>query len=128
MIIIAKRNFIDRCIKRSEIKEEMKLIKGSNTDYITPSGKVYSDHGNNMFYCKKIHKFCRNNYLYVNIRLKNGEHKKMRHHRLVAEAFIPKTLTASEQDFGNTKHKMPTVISTTGILTSSRLTTAVEDI
>lgn len=88
VINIAKRNFIDRCIKRSEIKEEMKLIEGSNTDYITPSGKIYSDYGNDMYYPKTVFENKHNHYLYVSIKYREGIRQR-RHHILLAEAYIP---------------------------------------
>ena len=32
-----------------DINEVLTLIKGSKTDYITPSGEIYKDYGNNKF-------------------------------------------------------------------------------
>ena len=49
---MAKRNMTDKLIDKSEIQEELRLIKGSLTDYITPSGEIYKDYGNNKFYHK----------------------------------------------------------------------------
>lgn len=49
---MAKRKMSDKLIDKSEIKEELRLIKGSETDYITPSGEIYKDYGNNKFYHK----------------------------------------------------------------------------
>ena len=43
-----------KLIKKEDIKEEMRLIKGSNTDYITPTSKIYKHYGNDMYYPKKI--------------------------------------------------------------------------
>ena len=37
----------EKLIDKSLIQEEMKLINGSDTDYITPSGEIYKDYGNN---------------------------------------------------------------------------------
>ena len=37
---MAKRNMTDKLIDKSEIQEELRLIKGSLTDYITPSGET----------------------------------------------------------------------------------------
>lgn len=51
---MAKRNLKNKLISKKEIKEEMKIIEGSNSDYITPTGQVYSDYGNNMFLHKKL--------------------------------------------------------------------------
>jgi hypothetical protein len=49
---MAKRKLLDKLIDRSKIKEEMVLINGSDTDYITPSGEVYKDYGENKFFHK----------------------------------------------------------------------------
>lgn len=49
---MAARKLKDKLIDRSEITEELKLIKGSQTDYITPSGEIYKDYGNNKFFHK----------------------------------------------------------------------------
>ena len=89
MINIARRYLTDRCIRKSEIKEEMKLIEGSNTDYITPSGKIYKDYGDDLFYPKKIFENKVNHYLYVNITYADGINHSRRHHVLLAKAFIP---------------------------------------
>ena len=37
----------EKLIDKSEIQEELRLIKESLTDYITPSGEIYKDYGNN---------------------------------------------------------------------------------
>ena len=37
---MARRKLLDKLINRDDITEEMRLIKGSETDYITPSGKA----------------------------------------------------------------------------------------
>ena len=50
---MAARKFTDKLIDRSDILEQLTLIKGSLTDYITPSGEVYKDYGNNKFFHKK---------------------------------------------------------------------------
>lgn len=46
---MAKKNYKDKLVKRENITEEMKLIEGSDTDYITPSGQVYKDYGDGFF-------------------------------------------------------------------------------
>jgi hypothetical protein len=76
-------------INKNDIKEEMKLIDGSSTDYITPSAKVYKDYGNNMFYPKTPHINKHNGYIYVSITFSNGKNKNRRLHILLAKAFIP---------------------------------------
>ncbi|MDY5984615.1 MAG: hypothetical protein SPI94_04000 [Candidatus Onthovivens sp.] len=49
---MARRKMTEKLIDKSEIYEELKLIKGSLTDYITPSGEIYKDYGNNKFFHK----------------------------------------------------------------------------
>ena len=66
---MASRKMTGLLIPRNEIKEEMKLIDGSSTDYITPTGNIYKDYGNNMFYHKSVFPNKNNNYLYCNIRI-----------------------------------------------------------
>ena len=73
MVYIAGRKFIEKLIHRDDINEEMRLIAGSKTDYITPTGKVYKDYGNNMFYPKKASVNNHNGYMYIGITYyKNG--------------------------------------------------------
>ena len=43
----------DKLIKKEKIKEEIKLIKDSKTDYISSKGNIYKDYGDNLFYPKK---------------------------------------------------------------------------
>ena len=50
---MARRKMTDKLIKKEEIKEEIKLIKGSKTDYISSKGNIYKDYGDNLFYPKK---------------------------------------------------------------------------
>ena len=85
---MARRKMTNLLIKREDIKEEMRLIKGSTTDYITPTGNIYKDYGNNMFYHKAVFPNKYNGYLYCGITYENGQ-KQRRIHRLVAEAYIP---------------------------------------
>ena len=47
---MARRNMTQKLIHINKINEQMKLIDGSETDYITPTGKVYKDYGNNFYY------------------------------------------------------------------------------
>ena len=51
--IMASRKLTEKLIHQSQILEEMRLIVGSETDYITPSGRIYKDYGNNFFFPKK---------------------------------------------------------------------------
>lgn len=84
---MARRKMSDKLIKKINIKEEMKLIKGSETDYITPSGKIYKDYGDNMFFPKATFINKTNNYLYCNITYPEGQRQR-RVHILVAEAYV----------------------------------------
>lgn len=78
----------NKLIKRCDIKEEMVLISESYTDYITPSGKIYKDYGNNLFFPKKSQVNKYNGYVYVGITCKDGINRSRRLHRLLAIAFI----------------------------------------
>lgn len=51
---MARRNMTQKLIHISKINEQMKLIDGSETDYITPTGKVYKDYGNDFIIQKQI--------------------------------------------------------------------------
>lgn len=83
---MAKRKMSDKLIDKSEIKEELRLIKGSETDYITPSGEIYKDYGNNKFYHKA--QWTTWGYWYCGITYPEGQ-KQRRVHILVAEAYVP---------------------------------------
>ena len=83
---MAARKMTDKLIDRSEIKEELKLIKGSKTDYITPSGEIYKDYGNNQFYHKSQWLNC--GYWYCGITYPEGQRQR-RVHILVAEVYVP---------------------------------------
>ena len=85
---MARRKMTGLLIKRESIKEEMRLIKGSSTDYITPTGNIYKDYGDNMFYHKATFINNHNGYLYCGITYDDGQ-KQRRVHILVAEAFLP---------------------------------------
>ena len=85
---MAKRNMTNFLIPKDKIKEEMRLINGSSTDYVTPTGNIYKDYGNNMFYHKSVFTNKNNNYLYCGITYDEGQRQR-RVHILVAEAFIP---------------------------------------
>lgn len=76
-------------LKREDIKEELVLIDGSLTDYITPSGKVYKLYYNGLYMEKKSQPNINNGYVYIGITMSNGKNKNHRVHRLVAKAFIP---------------------------------------
>lgn len=85
---MAQRKMTDKLISRNSITEELRLIKDSETDYITPSGKIYKDYGNNMMYPKANFINKNNGYLYCGITYPEGQRQR-RVHILVAEAYIP---------------------------------------
>ena len=85
---MARRKMADKLIKKEEIKEEIKLIKGSKTDYISSKGNIYKDYGDNLFYPKKNFINKNNGYLYSSITYPEGQRQR-RVHILVAEAFLP---------------------------------------
>lgn len=84
---MARRNMTEKLIKKDCIKEEIRLIKGSETDYISSKGNIYKDYGNNLFYLKTNFVNKNNGYLYVSITYPEGQ-KQRRVHVLVAEAFL----------------------------------------
>lgn len=83
---MAARKLTNKLIDRSEITEQLTLIKNSKTDYITPSGEIYKDYGNNKFFHKA--QFTNHGYWYCNITYPEGQ-KQRRVHILVAEAYVP---------------------------------------
>jgi hypothetical protein len=88
-IHMAAKKFSDRLVKREDICEELKLIPGSNTDYITPSSTVYKDVGNGNMLPKRPSVNNRNGYLYIGITMADGKNHSRRLHRIVGEAFVP---------------------------------------
>ena len=66
----------------------MVLIKGSDTDYITPSGIVYADYDDDMYFPKYPFENNHNHYMYVNVRFSDGKVKSRRVHILLAKAFL----------------------------------------
>ena len=85
---MARRNMTEKLIPRESITEEMRLIEGSSTDYITPSGKIYKDYGDGKFYPKANFINKNNGYLYCGITYDDGQRQR-RVHILVAEAYLP---------------------------------------
>lgn len=85
---MAQRKMTDKLIPKENITEELRLIVGSETDYITPSGKIYKDYGNNMMYPKTNFINKHNGYLYCGITYPDGQ-KQKRVHILVAESYLP---------------------------------------
>jgi hypothetical protein len=86
---MARKKYEDKLVKQEDIFEEMKLIEGSETDYITPSGQIYKDYGNGFFFPKKNTLNKENGYLYCGITMADGNNKQFRIHILVAKAYIP---------------------------------------
>lgn len=78
----------NKLIKKEDIREEIKLIKDSSSDYISAKGNVYKDYGNDLFYFKKNFINKNNGYLYTNITYPFGQRQR-RVHILVAQAFLP---------------------------------------
>ena len=85
---MAERKLTNKLIKREEIKEDIRLIKNSLTDYITPTGVVYKDYGNGLFFPKRNFINKHNGYVYTGITYPNGNRQR-RVHILVAESWIP---------------------------------------
>lgn len=85
----------DKLVNIKDIDEELNVIEESNGDYyITRTGKVYTDYGNDMYYPMKVFKILRphdktKGYWYVNIKDKNNKMVSRRLHVLLAKAFIP---------------------------------------
>ena len=69
---MAARTMNDKLISKDKITEELRLIKGSKTDYITPTGKIYKDYGNNMYYPKSVFPNKNNGYMYCSITYPEG--------------------------------------------------------
>lgn len=86
---MAKRKLDDKLIPYNSISEELRKISGSANAYITPSGKVYFDYGNEMMYPAKTFVNVHNGYLYINFKSESGRIVQRRVHRLVAEAYLP---------------------------------------
>lgn len=85
-----KRLLKTKLIDRSKIEEELKLIDGTDAEYITKTGKIYKDYGDNKFYPKSCFENKHNGYIYCNIVLSTGKTVSRRVHILVANAFLEK--------------------------------------
>lgn len=75
-------------IRLEDINEELVLIEESYTDYITPLGNIYKLMDNGLYIKKACGPNPHNGYVYIGVTLKDGGHRSMRVHRLVARAFI----------------------------------------
>jgi len=98
---MARRNFREKLIDKSEIKEELGIIKESDVDFVTKSGKIYCYYGDNKYLPKSVFENKHNGYYYVSIRSKYGKQIQRRVHILVANAFIDKP----NDDFNIVMHK-----------------------
>lgn len=78
----------DKLVPRDTINEKMSLIEGTDNAYVTPSGNVYCDYGNDMFYKRKPQLNEWNGYLYITIRTADHKSKSYRLHKLVAKAYV----------------------------------------
>lgn len=87
---MARRKLLNKLIHINDIHESLFLINGSNVDYITKSGEIYSDYGNGFFYPKKHILNKKNGYIYVNITTKNNKQVSKRLHVLMASTFLTK--------------------------------------
>lgn len=77
-------------VDRKDIHEQLVLVEGSSTDYITPSGKIYKLYPNGKYHQKKTSVNKYNGYVYVGITMADGSgNKNKRVHRLLAIAFLP---------------------------------------
>lgn len=86
---MAKRLLKDKLIKKEDIDEELFLLEESNTDYITKTGKIYKDYGDDYFLQKKTFPNKVNGYIYINITNKENKNVSRRLHVLLAKTFIP---------------------------------------
>lgn len=84
----------DKYVNKSEINEELRRINGTK-DFITPSGKVYKDIGNDILFRRSIFPNKHNGYLYTALQKNNGEMIQRRVHILVAEAYRVTGITKS---------------------------------
>ena len=91
-ILMAKKKLRNKLIPFSEIKEELGIIEGSDTDFVTPTGQIYKlyDEKENLYLHKKLYVNKHNGYVYCGISMREGKNKSHRVHKLVAKAFIPK--------------------------------------
>lgn len=86
---MSKRYLKDKLIDRCDISEELRFIEESSDSYITKTGRVYVDYGDNKYYPLSTYKNKYNGYLYVGFKSKYGKMIQRRVHVLVAKAFLP---------------------------------------
>lgn len=78
----------NKLIHKDDIKEELYLLKESNTDYITMSGNIYKYYYDDLYFKKKPHINKNNGYIYVIITCKDGKNRSGRLHVLMAKTFL----------------------------------------
>lgn len=79
----------DLLISINEIKDELRLVEGTDDYYVSYKGDIYRKYTETEYY--KLKKYVNKqayNYVYVTL-IVDGKHKSFRLHRLVAKAFIP---------------------------------------
>lgn len=84
---MARRKLENRLINREDITEEIRLIEGSDTDYISPAGNVYKDYNDGKFLKKSNFPNKHNGYLYTGVTYKDGQRQR-RVNVLVGEAYL----------------------------------------
>lgn len=88
---MARKKYTNRLINKDDINEEIRLINGSSTDYISENGNVYKEYESSKFIQKKVIENPLNHYGYCGITMNNEDHNKSKRvHKLVAEAFLEK--------------------------------------
>ena len=84
---MARRKLEKRLIDRKDITEEIRLIEGSDTDYISPAGNVYKDYEDGKFLKKSNFTNKHNGYLYTGVTYREGQRQR-RVNVLVGEAYL----------------------------------------
>jgi hypothetical protein len=84
---MARRKLEDHLINREDIAEELRLIDGSDTDYISPAGNVYKDYNDGKFFKKSNFINNKNGYLYTSVTYKDKQRQR-RVNVLVGSAYL----------------------------------------
>ena len=79
---------INELLTRNQINEELRKIPGTK-DYITPTGKIYLEYKEGLFFKRKNTINKNNGYTYSKLTTEDGKGVQRRVHRLVAMAYIP---------------------------------------
>lgn len=85
---MARKSRTDQLIDKSSITEELKLIPGSNTDYIDCHGNVYKSYSDTKFFPKKNTPNPQFTYPCVGVTMADGTNKTFRVHVLVGKLFL----------------------------------------